>query len=68
MQTTFLQTLSSCSMQKTAAKNSQYSKNESFLKMVKNGHNAKSIAHLKYSFSVKRQNCLKHAKNVSPNF
>ena len=30
-------------MQKTAAKNSQYSKNETTLKIAKNGHNAKAI-------------------------
>ena len=35
----------SCSMQKAARKNSLYSKNESILKMAKNGHNAKAIAH-----------------------
>ena len=62
---TFLQTHYSCSMQKTAPKNSLYSRNESILKMAKNGHNAKAIAHAKYSVWVK--NCLKLAKNVSTN-
>ena len=38
---------------KTALKNGQYSKNESILKMTKNGHNAKAIAHEKYSSWVK---------------
>ena len=52
-------------MQKTDPKNSQYSKNENILKMAKNGHNAKAIAHAKYSVLVKKLNCLKHAKNVS---
>ena len=33
--------------------------------MAKNGHNAKAIAHAKYSVSVKKSNCLKHAKNVT---
>ena len=33
----------------------------------KNGHNAKAIAHTKYSVWVKKWNCLKHAKNVSTN-
>ena len=54
-------------MQKTAPKNSQYWKNESILKMAKNGHNAKAIAHAKYSVWVKKLNCLKHAKNLSTN-
>ena len=35
--------------------------------MAKNGHNAKAIAHAKYSLWVKKKNCLKHAKNVSTN-
>ena len=34
--------------------------------MAKNGHNAKAIAHAKYSVWVKK-NCLKHAKNLSTN-
>ena len=42
------------SMQKTARKNSLYSKNESILKMAKNGHNAKAIAHAKYLLWVKK--------------
>ena len=37
----------SCSMQKTAGKNSWYSKNESILKMAKSDLNAKAIAHAK---------------------
>ena len=53
MRKTFLQTHSSCSMQKTALKNSQYSKNESILKMAKNGHCAKAIAHAKWAVWVK---------------
>jgi len=35
--------------------------------MAKNGHNAKAITNAKYSVWVKKQNCLKHAKNVSTN-
>ena len=35
--------------------------------MAKNGHNAKAIAHAKWAVWVKKQNCLKHAKNVSTN-
>ena len=41
-------------MQKTAPKNSLYSKNESIFKMAKNGHNAKAMAHAKYSVWVKK--------------
>ena len=54
MRKAFLQTHLSCSMQKTAQKNSLYSKNEIILKMAKNGHNAKAIAHAKYSLWVKK--------------
>ena len=43
----------SCSMQKTAPKNSEYWKKESILKMAKNGHNAKAIAHAKRAVWVK---------------
>ena len=39
------------------------SKNESILKMAKNGHNANAIAYANYSLWVKKQNCLKHATN-----
>ena len=35
--------------------------------MAKNGHNAKAITHAKYSVWVKKQNGLKHGKNVSRN-
>ena len=35
--------------------------------MTKNGHNAKAIAHATCSLSVKKYNCLKHARNVSTN-
>ena len=35
--------------------------------MTKNGHNAKAIAHATCSLSVKKYNCLKHAKSVSTN-
>ena len=35
--------------------------------MAKNGHNAKALAHTKYSVWVKKSSCLKHAKNVSTN-
>ena len=39
---------------KMARKNSYYSKNESILKMDKNGHNAKAIVPAKYSNCVKK--------------
>ena len=64
---TFLQTHKSCSMQKTARKSGSLSKNQRNLKMTKNGLDAKAIAHAKYSVWVKKENCLKHAKNVSTN-
>ena len=35
--------------------------------MAKNGHNAKAIAHAKYSVWVKKLNCLKPAENVYKN-
>ena len=35
--------------------------------MAKYGHNAKAKAHAKYSVWVKKEKCLKHAKNVSTN-
>ena len=43
----------SCIMQKTAPKNSEYSKNETILKIGKNGHNAKAIAFAKWSVWLK---------------
>ena len=54
-------------MHKNGSKYSYYSKKESSLKMAKNGHNAKAIAHSKCLVWVKKYNCLKHAKNVSTN-
>ena len=43
--------ISSCSVQKTAPKNTKYSRNERILKI---GHHAKAIAHLKSSLWVKK--------------
>ena len=37
------------------------------MNIAKNGHNAKAIAHAKYSLWVKKKNGLKHAKSVSTN-
>ena len=45
-----LQIISSCSVQKTAPKNTKYSRNETILKI---GHHAKAIAHAKSSLNVK---------------
>ena len=41
-------------MKKTAPKKSNYPKNESILKIAKNGHNAKAIAHAKYLVWAKK--------------
>ena len=49
MQRTAVEAHYSCFMQKTAPKNSKYSKNETILKISKNGHNAKAIAFAKWS-------------------
>ena len=48
-------------MQKTARKNSYYSKNESILKIAKKGHQAKAIDFAKSLFWVKN---LKMHKNI----
>ena len=50
MQKTFLQEHDSCSVQKTAPKNTIYSRNETILKI---GHFAKAIGFLKWSVWVK---------------
>ena len=52
----------SCSVQKTASKNTKYSTNESILKM---GHLAKAIDSAKWTVWVKNKNGHKHAKNDS---
>jgi len=38
----------SCSKQKTARKNSDYSKNKNILRIAKNGHQAKALAFAKF--------------------
>ena len=53
-----LQIIPSCSVQKTAPKNTKYSRNESILKI---GHHAKAIAHAKSHFGSK----IKIQKNMS---
>ena len=48
-----LQSFLSCSVQKTALKNTQYSKNGNFFITAKIGHNAKAIAFAKLALWVK---------------
>lgn len=43
----------SCSVQKTAPKNTYYSKNDNFFEMAKLGHHAKTIGFAKSSLWVK---------------
>ena len=50
MSKSILQIIYSCSVQKTASKNTKYSRNETILKIV---HHAKAIAHAKSSRWVK---------------
>ena len=64
MSKTILQTIYSCSVQKTAPKTTKYSRNESSLKM---SHQAKVIAHAKSSLWVKNENCKKLVKIYSTN-
>ena len=53
MSKSILQTISSSSLQKTATKNTKYSRNETTLKI---GHHAKAIAHAKSSLWDKNKN------------
>ena len=64
MSKSILQISYSCSVQKTAPKNTKYSRNETILKI---GHHAKSIAHAKSSLWLKNLNCKKHVKIHSTN-
>ena len=50
MSKSILQIISKCAVQKTAAKNTKYSRNETILKI---GHHAKAVAHAKSSLWVK---------------
>ena len=50
MSKSILQIIYSCSLQKTAPKNTKYSRNESIFKI---GHHAKAIAHAKSSLWLK---------------
>ena len=64
MSKSILQIIYSCSVQKTARKNSEYSRNDSFLKI---GHHAKAIVHAKSSLWVKNYNSKKHINIHSTN-
>ena len=64
MSKSILQIIYSCSVQKTAPKNTKYSRNESILKI---GHHAKAIAHAKSSLCLKNYNSKKHVKIHSTN-
>ena len=59
-----LQIIYSCSVQKTAPKNTKYSRNETIFKI---GHHAKAIAHAKSSLWVKNYNSKTHVKIHSIN-
>ena len=59
-----LRIIYSCSGQKTAPKNTKYSRNETILKIA---HHAKATAHAKSSLWVKNQNSRNHAKIHSTN-
>ena len=58
MSKSILQIISTCFVQKTAPKNTKYSRNETILKI---GHHAKAIAFAKSSFGSK----IKIPKNMS---
>ena len=51
LNTTILQIIYTSSVQKTAQKNTKFSRNESILKI---GQSAKAIAHAKSSLSIKK--------------
>ena len=56
-----LQIIYSCSVQKSAPKNTNYSRNESILKV---GHHAKAIAHAKSSLWLKNENSKNMSKSI----
>ena len=57
------QIIYSCSVQKTAPKNSTYSRTETILKI---DHHAKAIAHAKFSLWVKNSNSKKKKSKYIP--
>ena len=65
MSKSILQIIYTCSLQRTAPKNTKYSRNETILKI---GHHAKAIAHAKSSLWVKKLKLQKkHVKIHSTN-
>ena len=64
MSRSILQIIYSRSLQKTASKNTKYSRNETILKI---GHHAKAIAHAKFLLWVKNLISKKHVKIHSTN-
>ena len=64
MSKSILQMIWSCSLEKTALKNTKYSRNETILKI---GHHAKAIAHAKSSLWVKNSNSEIYVKIHSRN-
>ena len=64
MSKAILQIIYSCSLQKTAPKNTQYSRNDSISKI---GHHGKAIAHAKSSIWLKNYNSKTHVKIHSTN-
>ena len=64
MSKSILQIISSCCVQKSAPKNTKYSRNESILKI---SHHANALAFAKSSLCVKNCNSKKHFKIYSTN-
>ena len=64
MSKSILQIIYSCSVQKTAPKNTKYSRNQTILKI---SHHAKVIVHAKSSLWLKNLNSKKHVKIHSTN-
>ena len=64
MSKSILKIIYSCSFQKTALKNTKYSRSDTILQI---SHHAKAIAHAKSSFCVKISNSKKHVKIHSKN-
>ena len=60
MSISILQIMYTCSVQKTAPKNTKYSRNETVLKI---GHHAKAIAHAKFSHFGQRLKFQKTCQN-----
>ena len=64
MSKSILQIIYSCSMQKTASKNTKYSRNDTIFKIA---HHPNAIAHAKSSLWVKNLNSKNHLKIHSTN-